>query len=173
MTEPPFPFRAAFAIFAGAAALVVVAGWVPTWVLWAGGLWLLAGVLAVVAWASWRARRHDEEAARIAQDAARVRAKAEVARLRLDAVEAILDAHGQHNLELLRREAEGEALDPWAIEVSTASSGAVHVVPVDDLVAHDLTGDACPCGPDVAWVDDDGSSFEVPVVTHHALDGRP
>lgn len=42
---------------------------------------------------------------------------------------------------------------------------AIHVVPVDDLVAHEDRG--CVCGPTVELAD--GSA---PLVTHHALDGR-
>lgn len=49
----------------------------------------------------------------------------------------------------------------------------VHVVPVDDLVAHE-DGLECPCGPDVEWTDPDtgGTYPDGPLVTHHALDGR-
>jgi hypothetical protein len=47
---------------------------------------------------------------------------------------------------------------------------AVHVEPVNDLVAHDCTGGTlcdCVCGPDVEFVEGGGV-----LVTHHSLDGR-
>lgn len=40
-----------------------------------------------------------------------------------------------------------------------------HVVPVDDLVDHDLNDD-CVCGPTITF--EEGA----PVVVHHSLDGR-
>jgi hypothetical protein len=45
-----------------------------------------------------------------------------------------------------------------------------HVVPVNDLIRHDLTED-CPCGPDAVPIKrDDGSVGWV--IEHHSLDGR-
>jgi hypothetical protein len=47
----------------------------------------------------------------------------------------------------------------------------VHVVPVDDLIEHDTSGEKpCVCGPDVEHVEaEDGDGW---LVTHHSLDGR-
>jgi hypothetical protein len=46
----------------------------------------------------------------------------------------------------------------------------VHVVPLNDLIDHDLT-DTCTCGPnDQAVIRDDGSIGWVTI--HHSLDGR-
>ncbi len=48
----------------------------------------------------------------------------------------------------------------------------VHVLPVADLIEHDETLD-CLCGPDVEYVDEDGSTYPSgPLVLHHSLDGR-
>lgn len=48
---------------------------------------------------------------------------------------------------------------------------AVHVVPVNDLIAHDSDGGDCLCGPDVEAVfDDDGANGWL--ISHHSLDGR-
>jgi hypothetical protein len=45
-----------------------------------------------------------------------------------------------------------------------------HVVPVNDIVKHDLSED-CVCGPDVQPIKrDDGSVGWV--ISHHSLDGR-
>ncbi len=41
-----------------------------------------------------------------------------------------------------------------------------HVVPLDDLVGHEETGDDCVCGPHVEFF------AKGLVVVHHALDGR-
>ena len=41
-----------------------------------------------------------------------------------------------------------------------------HVIPVDDLIAHEDEGDDCPCGPDTKYVE--GGK----VIVHHSLDGR-
>jgi hypothetical protein len=47
---------------------------------------------------------------------------------------------------------------------------ALHVVPVGDLIEHELT-DPCPCGPqDQSVIRDDGSMGWVTV--HASLDGR-
>ena len=47
----------------------------------------------------------------------------------------------------------------------------VHTYPVDDLVAHETTGDDCVCGPTSKPVErDDGSVGWL--VVHHSLDGR-
>jgi len=47
----------------------------------------------------------------------------------------------------------------------------IHVVPIDDLIEHDTSGDDCVCGPDTETVKrDDGSTGWL--VTHHSLDGR-
>ena len=49
------------------------------------------------------------------------------------------------------------------------ASGAVHVVPVGDLIEHADQG--CICGPAVEAVfRDDGSNGWL--ITHHSLDGR-
>lgn len=47
----------------------------------------------------------------------------------------------------------------------------VHVLPVDDLVEHDETGECCPCGPDTEPVERDDGSIGW-LITHHSLDGR-
>lgn len=51
--------------------------------------------------------------------------------------------------------------------------GGVHVLPVNDLVAHEETTD-CICGPDVEYIDPEtGDSYPSgPLVVHHSLDGR-
>lgn len=47
----------------------------------------------------------------------------------------------------------------------------VHVHPIGDLVAHDLDGGECICGPTTEAVfRDDGSNGWL--ITHHSLDGR-
>lgn len=43
---------------------------------------------------------------------------------------------------------------------------AVHVLPVDDWIAHEDEGDDCVCGVDMEFVT--GGV----IVIHHALDGR-
>lgn len=53
---------------------------------------------------------------------------------------------------------------------TTVEPDAVHVVPVDDVIAHDYS-DECVCGPAAEPVKrDDGSVGWV--VVHHSLDGR-
>jgi len=47
----------------------------------------------------------------------------------------------------------------------------VHVLPVTDLIEHEDTGDACPCGPRTEPVPADDGSIGW-IVVHHALDGR-
>ena len=42
----------------------------------------------------------------------------------------------------------------------------LHVVPVNDLILHDIDSDDCVCGPSVEFCD--GGA----VVVHHSLDGR-
>lgn len=47
----------------------------------------------------------------------------------------------------------------------------VHVVPTNDLIDHDTTGDDCPCGPTTEPImREDGSNGWM--VVHHSLDGR-
>lgn len=47
----------------------------------------------------------------------------------------------------------------------------VHVLPVDDLIAHEAQGGDCPCGPTTEPVKaEDG--YIGWVVIHHSLDGR-
>lgn len=47
----------------------------------------------------------------------------------------------------------------------------MHVFPLDDVVAHELDGDGCACGPDLEPVfEEDGSVSWL--VSHHSLDGR-
>ena len=50
------------------------------------------------------------------------------------------------------------------------SASEVHVVPVDDLTAHE-TSDGCLCGPATEPVTRDDGTIGWCVV-HHALDGR-
>ena len=48
---------------------------------------------------------------------------------------------------------------------------AWHVIPVNDIIEHEDTGDECPCGPRVDPVRrEDGSVGWV--IVHHSLDGR-
>lgn len=50
-------------------------------------------------------------------------------------------------------------------------TGAVHVLPVGDLIEHENVGDECPCGPTAQPVKrEDGSVGWV--ILHHSLDGR-
>ena len=47
-----------------------------------------------------------------------------------------------------------------------------HVVPVADVVAHDLTAE-CVCGPRVEYADPEtGRAYNGAVVVHHSADGR-
>ena len=50
---------------------------------------------------------------------------------------------------------------------------AYHVVPVDDLIAHDSSTDEpdCICGPEVEPVERDDGSIGY-LIVHHSLDGR-
>jgi hypothetical protein len=52
-------------------------------------------------------------------------------------------------------------------------NGTYHVVPVDDLIEHDSSGDeaGCICGPETVPVERDDGTFGW-VVSHHSLDGR-
>lgn len=106
MTETPFVFRLAFAIVVGAATLVLVGSWVETWVMAVVALWVLAGLLAVAAWASWRARRLDRKL-RAALDRQPNPALAFVDRL-----ERLLDDVAPHarRAELAEREREWGAI---------------------------------------------------------------
>lgn len=65
------------------------------------------------------------------------------------------------------------AEDRWAV-VLDATARIQHVVPVNDLIPHDivdddgdLTLDSCVCGPAIYWPDG-----EMVVVRHFSLDGR-
>jgi hypothetical protein len=49
-------------------------------------------------------------------------------------------------------------------------SDTLHVVPVNDLIEHDTSGD-CICGPETILVERDDGSFGW-LVSHHSLDGR-
>jgi hypothetical protein len=54
--------------------------------------------------------------------------------------------------------------------VRVTLDNSLHVVPVNDLIEHDLN-DSCTCGPqDQAVISDDGSVDWLTV--HHSLDGR-
>ena len=46
---------------------------------------------------------------------------------------------------------------------------SVHVMPVNDLIAH--VDDECPCGPETIPVERGDGSFGW-VISHHSLDGR-
>lgn len=46
----------------------------------------------------------------------------------------------------------------------------VHVIPVDDLIEHESSGD-CACGPNVRPVERDDGSYGW-LYVHHSLDGR-
>jgi hypothetical protein len=52
----------------------------------------------------------------------------------------------------------------------TEADTPVHVVPVGDLVDHDVN-DGCMCGPTVEPIKRDDGSYGW-VVTHHSLDNR-
>lgn len=47
----------------------------------------------------------------------------------------------------------------------------IHVVPIDDLIEHDSSGDDCICGPEIIPVERDDGSFGY-LVSHYSLDGR-
>jgi hypothetical protein len=47
----------------------------------------------------------------------------------------------------------------------------VHVLPVDDLIAHESDSDDCPCGPNVQPYEAEDGSISW-LVVHHALDRR-
>jgi hypothetical protein len=55
---------------------------------------------------------------------------------------------------------------------SAVQSDTYHVVPVNDLIDHDSSGEEdCVCGPEILPVERDDGSFGW-VVSHHSLDGR-
>lgn len=62
------------------------------------------------------------------------------------------------------------AEDRWLV-LESAERMSVNVLPIEDVVRHD-EDDGCICGPDVQYVDVDGTAFRVPMITHHSLDGR-
>ena len=47
----------------------------------------------------------------------------------------------------------------------------VHTYPLNDLIAHELDGDDCPCGPTTEPVPAGDGSIGW-VIVHHSLDGR-
>lgn len=52
------------------------------------------------------------------------------------------------------------------------TDGDVHIVPVDDLVDHDIDED-CVCRPTPEFVNPDtGTAYRVTLWAHHSLDGR-
>jgi hypothetical protein len=51
--------------------------------------------------------------------------------------------------------------------MEAAGVGTIHVVPIDDLVEHELSGLECVCGPDAELLDSGDW-----LVSHHSLDGR-
>ena len=55
----------------------------------------------------------------------------------------------------------------WAVE---RADDGVHVVPIGDLIGHDLT-DACACGTRTDPVERDDGSIGW-VIVHNSLDGR-
>jgi len=58
----------------------------------------------------------------------------------------------------------------WVME---QGDRCVTVRPVADLVAHTVDELDCTCGPRVEWHDpDSGEPFDMPMVSHSALDGR-
>lgn len=60
----------------------------------------------------------------------------------------------------------------WRVSVGPSTRG-VHVVPVGDLMEHDVESVDCVCGPNVQYVDDDGDMYpRGPLVVHYSLDGR-
>src|SRR3954470_8379771 len=64
-------------------------------------------------------------------------------------------------------------VDKMWVSRTARNSQSVHVFPENDAVEHDCESiGECICGPLLQYVDDDGSSFEIPLVTHHSLDGR-
>jgi len=47
----------------------------------------------------------------------------------------------------------------------------IHVIPVEDAIAHDDDGVLCICGPEVEYlIGQHGAHGKV--ITHHSLDGR-
>lgn len=46
----------------------------------------------------------------------------------------------------------------------------VHVIPLNDLVEHDTSGEQCVCGPRVEHVEADGGDGWL--IVHASLDGR-
>lgn len=51
--------------------------------------------------------------------------------------------------------------------MAVAGPGAIHVIPVGDLIDHDTSGEECICGPDAELID-----TGVWLISHHSLDGR-
>jgi hypothetical protein len=47
----------------------------------------------------------------------------------------------------------------------------IHIVPVDDLIEHDTSGEDCVCGPETIPVTRDDGSIAF-LIAHHPLDGR-
>jgi hypothetical protein len=65
-----------------------------------------------------------------------------------------------------------ETIFKWAAEMLDLS---VHVHPLNDWIDHRIEDSAdcnCPCRPRVEWADENGHPFAMPLVTHHAIDGR-
>ncbi len=48
--------------------------------------------------------------------------------------------------------------------------GSVHIVPLEDLVAHEPND--CPCGPDTEFVANAADGPDGWLITHHSLDAR-
>lgn len=46
-----------------------------------------------------------------------------------------------------------------------------HVVPVNDLIAHETDGEPCPCGPETVPIETEDGGLNWQVI-HHSLDGR-
>lgn len=52
-----------------------------------------------------------------------------------------------------------------------SANAPIHVIPLNDLIDHDTSGEPCVCGPRTeAVMRDDGSNGWI--VVHHSLDGR-
>lgn len=50
-------------------------------------------------------------------------------------------------------------------------AATMHVLPVEDLIEHDIGDETCVCGPTTEWViGQDGAHGKM--ITHHSLDGR-
>jgi hypothetical protein len=47
-----------------------------------------------------------------------------------------------------------------------------HIIPLRDMIKHEVADDSCVCGPYTRYFTDEGDVLRVPQVIHYSLDGR-